>query len=832
MSSPSGQETVLSSFPYLLLENQKEELSFCLREDVYYLGRDRAWAVNPRQMLLIPDRWTVVSGHHAILRRDGKSYRIWDGDGQKQSANGLWANHRRIGMEREGYLLQDGIELEIGQNPSNAIRVTYIQSSLGRPTVKPSKRQLVLRGLTKFPVLLGREESEEYSYLQIDAPTVSRRHALISPAPQGGYVIEDCSTNGTFVNGQRIPKLVTLREGDKVQIGPFILLFRQETLEICDQGDRIRLDAHHLFRIIRNPKKGDKILLNNISLAIEPGQLVALVGGSGTGKSTLLKTLLGIVPIDKGTVSINGDNLNHHFDSYRTHIGYVPQDDIVHTDLTVEEVLGYACQLRLPPETSVRSAIDRILKQVQLEFVRNNYVRELSGGQRKRVSIGVELLADPKLLFLDEPTSGLDPGLDLEMMELLRELADRGRTIVLVTHATANIEKCDRVAFLGVGGNLCYFGPPIEAMDFFEMPSQDWKYFAQIYRKLNAGSTPQANLDTVRHWREKFQAPSLAYQKYVTAVLGADPAQQSAANSSSSVRSQGFNWQKQLTAALKQWQVLSQRYSRLVWRDRLSLILGLATAPAVIILLACLVDTSLAKVEPLETAQAPSVLKVLFIFTCAGIFVGLLSSVQEIVKEATIYLRERLVNLGILTYLGSKLAIRTGIAIAQTLLMVIAILLGFTGADSSLMPWSIGLGITTFLTIWASICLGLMVSAWVKNETTANNSLSLLFLPQIILSGVLFKLNGWSSQLSWLTISRWSVGAYGTLVDVNAMVPEAMQTPLGEVERPFEPTPMYEPTWHNLSLNWAILGLQGLIYLAITVWLQKRKDKLGKNRKL
>ena len=213
---------------------------------------------------------------------------------------------------------------------------------------------------------------------------------------------------------------------------------------------------------------------------------MALVGGSGAGKSTLMKTLLGIEPTTSGTVFLNGDDLRRNFDLYRTQIGYVPQDDIVHADLTVEEVLTYACQLRLPPDTNISTVVDHTLEQIKLEHVRHTFIRDLSGGQRKRVSIGVELLADPKLFFLDEPTSGLDPGLDKEMMKLLRELADQGRTIILVTHATANLEVCNRIAFMGRGGRLCCLWLiSQEALDFFEMPAVDFKYFADIYLKLD-----------------------------------------------------------------------------------------------------------------------------------------------------------------------------------------------------------------------------------------------------------------------------------------------------------------------------------------------------------
>jgi len=334
-----------------------------------------------------------------------------------------------------------------------------------------------------------------------------------------------------------------------------------------DRGNFIRLDAHRLVRQVKDKQGRTKTILSHVSLPIEPGQFVALVGGSGTGKSTLLKTLLGIEPTQEGGVFLNGDNLRQNFNLYRSQIGYVPQDDIVHPDLTVAEVLTYSCQLRLPPDTNVKAIVNRTLDQVKLEFVRNSFVRDLSGGQRKRVSIAVELLADPKLFFLDEPTSGLDPGLDKEMMQLLGELAHQGRTIVLVTHATANIEVCDRIAFLGRGGHLCYFGPPQEAMDFFEMPSDDLKYFADIYIKLDQGKTKSENEQTVKHWTEKFLHHSAAYQSYIQASLSpgkVTPFQPPPRSGSGS-------------SPLNQLRLLSQRYLKLILRDRRSLALSLLT---------------------------------------------------------------------------------------------------------------------------------------------------------------------------------------------------------------------------------------------------------------
>ncbi|MGB3637457.1 MAG: ABC transporter permease [Rivularia sp. (in: cyanobacteria)] len=225
-------------------------------------------------------------------------------------------------------------------------------------------------------------------------------------------------------------------------------------------------------------------------------------------------------------------------------------------------------------------------------------------------------------------------------------------------------------------------------------------------------------------------------------------------------------------------------------------------------------ETPLSKLDPLEITQAPLALKVLFIFACIGIWVGLSSSVREIVKESAIYDRERLINLGFLPYLASKVLIRSGLTFLQTLLILITVVIGFKSPEYNLIPWSVGLGITTFLTLLASISLSLMISAAVKNENEANSILPLIMIPQIILSGVLFELEGLSGKLGLLTISRWSMGAYGALINVNEMVPAA--TPgAPSLDDIFAASSVYEPTLDNLGLNWGILGLHTLVYLTI-----------------
>jgi ABC transport system ATP-binding/permease protein len=803
------QTTIVNSpTPFIELNNQGKILRFRLEQDCWQLGRDLNWATGE-----VPNvGWEVLSRRQAVFKREGEDYRIYDGDLMEISRNGLFINHTRIDRA-QGYLLKDGTQLAIGQNSHNQILLSYFNPFSSSANCL-SKLQLNLKNLNKFPVELGREiDNTNYGAMQLDSPVVSRRHATISANKDGSHTIEDWSTNGTFVNDLRVERSMPLQDGDRIRIGPFILLYQPGVLELADRGNQIRLDAAHLVRTVTAKSGEQRTILNNVSLSIEPGQLVALVGGSGAGKSTLMKTLLGIEPTTSGAVYLNGDNLHQHFNLYRSHIGYVPQDDIIHQNLTVEEVLLYACKLRLPPDINLRQILQRTLEQIKLTHVAQTFIRDLSGGQRKRVSIGVELLADPKLFFLDEPTSGLDPGLDREMMKLLRELADQGRTVILVTHATANLEVCDRVAFMARGGTLCYFGTPTAALEFFDLPNHDFKYFADIYLKLDRGSTKQELQAIVAEWARKFQQ-SPAY-------IQPSEAQMSASAPKLATRPvRSLCWQQLL--------LLSHRYWQLGLRDRTSLLLALFTGPIGIILIRLAIQGQdpLIQINPASALQASLTLKTLFIFSCIGIWVGISCSAQEIVKEGAIYARERLVNLGLLSYLGSKILVRSIIAILQTSLLVIAISIAFPAPKSQLLPWMIGLFITNFCTLIGSICLGLMLSAFVTNENEANNALPLIMIPQIIFSGVLFDLEGISNQISWLMLSRWSVSAYGSLVDVNAMIPSSIIMPehLRSMPQPIQPDHIYDPTWQKLGLDWGILLLSAMIYLVIALYLQKRKD--------
>jgi ABC-type multidrug transport system ATPase subunit len=754
-----------------------------LHQDVVTLGRGRDNDV------VLPQPY--VSTHHGRLEFQHGIWTYSDLD----STNGTYINGQRSRRAR----LHDGDVLRIGHPAAGSVSLTLLErdDELGdQPRLMGSTRMGAVTLKDRGVLTIGRSPEVD---IPLEAPVVSRQHARLERTPDGPLLRDLNSTNGTFVNGERLTQPRPLQEGDAVQIGPFTLIYTGERLQQYAATAGMRLDGVGLVREV-GPAEHRKRILNDISLSIAPREFVAVVGTSGAGKSTLVMALNGFCRAD-GHVLVNGDDLYRHFDLYRTMVGYVPQDDIVHQDLTVVEALRYAARLRLPPDTSseeMEHRIGEVLELVEMVGQREQLVASLSGGQRKRVSIAAELLAEPNLFFLDEPTSGLDPGLEKKMMLTMRRLADGGRTVILVTHATANIVECDHVCFLSQG-RLVYFGPPEKVFEFFGVTTDD---FADVYDLLD-DPDPEVAKRRAADWERRFRQSEFC-QAYVAARLQrVNQVRQKAASIPARERPR--------VGLVRQLLVLSQRYLNLVLRDKLLLAVLMGVMPIIggLVLLISepnwLVGSSSAEIErqlaeEVTTAKSASFSVVhntqslLHILSLASILLGLFGSVYEIVKEWSVYQRERMVSLRILPYLGSKLLVLGGFALIQCLLLLLVVSLRVSFPNEGvILSAPLEMYITLVLGAVAAIALGLLVSAVVPNTNTVIYLVFLVLFFQMIFSGVMFDLPGFTKQFSLVTFTRWSIEAMGASTNVEELnqlsrirfVPDPVdETVSMDVERP------------------------------------------------
>jgi len=815
------------SGPLLIVQDVGRTFEVALGQQPLSIGRA------PDNDIVITSRF--VSGRHARIEPHGIAHQIVD----IGSTNGLLFEGKRLPANTP-HVLTDSAVLRIG-DPATGNFVTLTYRNPQAPKVQQAAA--VARSYRLDPtdpqITIGREGCE----ILLDNPQVSRNHAVIDRV-NGKHVLRDVgSTNGTFVNGRRITEH-TLVKGDIIQIGAFKLVYTGESLDQYDQRGALRIDARNLWREVSRDGK-TRMILKDVSLSIAPREFVALVGGSGTGKSTLLNALSGFVQATHGSVLVNGDDYYRNFDAYRAVLGYVPQDDILHRTLPVERALGYAAELRLPADTApaeIRQRIDRVLDDVEMTPHREKPIENLSGGQRKRVSIGAELLADPSLFFLDEPTSGLDPGLEKKMMYTLRRLADSGRTIILVTHATANINVCDHVAFMS-DGRMVFFGPPAEALKFFGVASGD---FADIYTRIDGLADPndperwaivqrdlQAEYAAWQHhhqqtsgnskptvptlaelWEMKFRA-SPQYATYVTGRLAEAPAGPVSGNTEdqSATKRSGVS-------SLRQFGILVRRYFDLTLQDRRNLAILLLQAPIIGLLLMLV-----AKADAIvgENAFANEAKKVLFMLATVGVWFGIINAAREITKEAPIYRRERLANLRIGPYVLSKVVVLLLLVVLQSAVLLALVGLKVQFPEQGVMlPIQLELFITAVLTSLAGMAMGLAISAFAATPDRAISLVPLALIPQIIFAGVIFSLgDGITVQrvLSWLTISRWAMDAYGTSVNINSLPlqPGMLRLPNPPEEYTFTPT-------HLLS-RWGILFGYMVVCLALTAWQLHQRDR-------
>ncbi len=599
---------------------------------------------------------------------------------------------------------------------------------------------------------------------------VSRNHAEFRATPDGRFEIRDLgSHNGTYVNGQPVAKSGTALIGPNDIIGVGHSTFRlvgDRLEEFVDTGE-VSFSARHLTVTV----DGGKQILKDVSFGVPEKSLIAVIGPSGSGKSTLLKALTGYRPANQGDVLYDNRNLYKQFAELRQRIGLVPQDDILHKELTVAKALKYAAKLRFPGDTaeSEREArIDEVLRELKLDIHKDKKVTSLSGGQRKRVSVALELLTKPSLIFLDEPTSGLDPGMDRDVMQLLRGLADDGRTVLVVTHSVAELGICDKLLVMAPGGGVAYFGPPEEALNFFQYDT--WADVFSAFENYR-------DYDWMGRWRG-----SPHYQMYAADIDAVAP-------QSVTIQPPPARMQKSQSWGSQLW-TLMRRYVSVLASDRGFLGL-MVILPAVLGVVSILIPSDYGLgYGPLNknstNRDASTIMLILAVGMC---FSGAANSVRELIKERVIYERERATGLSRSAYLMSKVIV-LGVVTAFQGVIIAAI--GFSprklptegllleGAPAVEMALAIiALGFT-------SMMFGLIISALVKTAEKTMPLLVMFAIVQVVFTGVLFQLfdTVGVGQFSWLMPSRWAVAAMGATADMNTLLPWEVGQPRPAVEAP------------------------------------------------
>ncbi len=642
-----------------------------------------------------------------------------------------------------------GVEKKQGPMPSGIERKIHVGDS-----ERVADDLLDKIGKKPGSYFIGRGENCD---LILEYPMVSLRHAKLTVDAETGITIGDLgSSNGTFINGQRIARRMRVRPGDSVVIGSvwFVLSNDGLSLELANQKSEIVLEG----RGIGVEVAGGKQILDDVSLAVLPGELVGLMGPSGAGKSTLISALNGYCPPASGNVTINGRDLYEQYDEFCGMIGYVPQDDIMHADLTVQEALYFSARLRLPTDYSdneIRQRIQKVIEDLGLkgtEHIRigNAELRGISGGQRKRVNVAMELLTDPPLLFLDEPTSGLSSEDALSLMKLMRILANEGKTIILTIHQPSLdvYRLMDNLIVVGkdsnspAAGQLVYSGPAFpDAITFF-----------QGNNKVGTGTSPDGVLRELakrpaNEWATKYRN-SPYYKKFVAGRL-----QKRSEHHYKKLKGRrrvgGFN----------QYKSLVRRGLRVKLKDTWNTGVLLLQAPLIAVLLGLVFGPTLSeKVVASNFADVSrATATTMFFLGISALWFGCSNAARDIVAESAIYRRERMVGLTVPAYVASKVTILALLCSLQC-----GILLIFVGWLGSLQASWMFLYGAVLLAALVGVSIGLLVSAAARTGEVAAGVLPLVILPMVILGGVLLPLKDLPSSpvpmhaIAGLMPSRWA----------------------------------------------------------------------------
>ena len=747
----------------------------------YQLGRD------PRSDIVLTD--PRASWHHAVLHTDGAHWTLDDvGSSNGTYADGRQVRHLDVGagsVVRFGDA-QDGPWVALSElpQPTGQVATPTALTSLTGSYRQPTRiRRLPVRTLR-----IGRAADND---LTVPDLTVSRHHAELrastDPRQDGGYEIVDLgSHNGTYVNGSPVDH-APLGPTDLLGIGHSVFcLVGDELQEFVDTGD-VNLNVDGL---VVEVGEGRRTLLDSVTFPVGQKSMLAVAGPSGAGKSTLLNALTGLRPADRGTVHYDGRDLYRDYAELRRRIGLVPQDDILHTQLTVRRALGYAAELRFPGDTTAaerHGRVEEVIAELGLGQRADQVISSLSGGQRKRVSVALELLTKPSLLFLDEPTSGLDPGMDRSVMHMLRALADDGRTVIVVTHSVLSLDVCDRLLLLAPGGRIAFYGPPGETLGFFGFA--DWPDAFDAFEN-----------DTGRDWAAQFRG-SEPYRQYIASAM--DQPGRSAPQTRPPVPSPpAQSWGSQLGTLIR-------RYSAALAADRTFLAIMVALPFVMGAMARALAGGSLTETTALNA----------LLIVCVGcVLTGAANAVRELVKERVIYQRERSVGLSRSAYLCSKLVVLGSVTVVQAVVLTMVGLFGVElrpQGSGVLMPPLLEITLAAALLAFTAMALGLLVSALVKKEEVTMPLLVLLAIVQVVFCGALLPLNGVPvlDQLSWLVPSRWALGAMAGTIDLHRIVPGTLTA-----------DPLFAHTASTWLLDMGMLVVLSTVFSLVVARLLRRHE--------
>jgi ABC transport system ATP-binding/permease protein len=801
--------------PPLLVRTRSNTLRLNSGQE-YRIGRD--------EQADIPLVDARVSWEHAVIRAEGPVWVLED----RGSRNGTFLGSERASrLEITGPLVvhfghpEDGPVLRFELQPADPFAdfahrggngsaspsagdTTFLPGVIREPTSRVPIHSKVMK--------IGRRPDND---IVVEDLGVSKQHAELRLSPTGRYQIIDLgSHNGTFVNGTRVNE-AELNDNDIIAIGHATYrLVGGELIEYLDDG-RATFEAHDL-RVVVGEGGKQKVLLEGITFPLESRSMMAVIGPAGAGKSTLLNALTGKRPSNTGSVFYDFRDLYENYDELRQRIGLVPQESVTHDQLTAKSALGYQAELRFPPDTGEaerNQRVGEVLDELSMTKHAETRIDRLSGGQKKRVNIGMELLTRPTLLFLDEPTSPLDPHLKRDMFRQMRAMADKtadkGQSVIVITHDVESklIDQCDRLIVLQPGGKMAYFGPPADGLRYFGR--DDW---ADVFQAF--ADEPERDFAT-----EYRNSPEFA--KYVATPISVRQQRLDAG------RPEGEEAARpKQRSSFNQVFTMARRYRRVMQADRVFI----ATTILMPILLGALVRATPDKLGLVNGAGRLSgtnisAIQMVMILVMSSVLAGTALSIREFIKERDIYERERMAGLSATAYLFSKVIVLSLIAIMQSALVTVVGLAGIAVPHSGVViPGNALIEIFVALAVLSvtSMLIGLAVSTLVTKGDQTMPILVGVTMVQVALSGGLFPLAGTLGDVAMIAPARWGLGAIASTINLNVI--QAEET----TQAPGSPPPTQTPDllWTHDQAHW-LTSIGAMILIGI-IWLIIARIRLSR----